>query len=709
MKNTWIWVPKVLYPNNQITKFDALSDKSNETYVVAEFKKEYSFDKPINRVSVRFSADTEVQLFCNGDILATGPCAVGGDFLGNGKAREWYYMGKTEFSPKGNLIDFFARVKMCPTRIYEYSKGHGGFMLQATVYFADGSTPLISTDDTWLVRKNGAYGAPCVYDGRIMPDSYVCAEIVPDIWNAQLAPIPVRTEKEIVVGTVLLKPHEEIIKEFDLDMIYAGYIHLFSKTCGTVKISLTLRETNETRKSSENVVLNGNDDEYRSFYLESVGNITATLKNDSDIASEICIGLITTCYPVTVDANTVTDDEAINEILRVCKHTLKYCRQTHHLDSPRHCEPLACTGDYYIESLMTAFSFGDMRLAEFDVERTAELLRHNDGRMFHTTYSLIWVRMLYDVYMIGGNFDLLKKCRDALDLLLARFDTYIGDNGLIDNPPDYMFVDWIYIDGLSMHHPPKALGQTVLNMFYFMALNYAERIYELIGDAISSLNCNKKKKELQTAVNTLLYDSEAGMYFEGLNTPISAEQINKWQPQNVEKRYYLKHSNIMAAYTSICDSNTAISLIEKIISDEIEGNVQPYFQHYLLEAIEKHGLKDKYSLQVVKRWRQAVKDCNKGLVEGFFAPEPTYHFDHSHAWGGSPLYSLPKALTGLSIEEAGYKKIKLQPSLLGLKWVKVEIPTPYGMIMCEMKQGCKPKITVPDEIILVNDTIRSGK
>ena len=48
-------------------------------------------------------------------------------------------------------------------------------------------------------------------------------------------------------------------------------------------------------------------------------------------------------------------------------------------------------------TLMTAFSFGDMRLAEFDVERTAELLRHNDGRMFHTTYSLIWVRMLYDV------------------------------------------------------------------------------------------------------------------------------------------------------------------------------------------------------------------------------------------------------------------------------------------------------------------------
>ena len=113
---------------------------------------------------------------------------------------------------------------------------------------------------------------------------------------------------------------------------------------------------------------------------------------------------------------------------------------------------------------MTSVSFGDMRLAEFDILRTAELLRHNDGRIFHTTYSLIWVRMLYDTYMISGNFNLLEKCRDALDMLIDRFLTYFGDNGLIENPPDYMFVDWIYIDGITMHHPPKCLGQTVLNL-----------------------------------------------------------------------------------------------------------------------------------------------------------------------------------------------------------------------------------------------------
>jgi hypothetical protein len=700
MNEKWIWLPEKLYPNDQATRFDALSGGSDESFVVAEFKKEYVFERPIACVKVRFSGDTEVQLFCNGDILATGPCAVGGDFLGNGKAREWYYIGEAERVIEDERIEFFARVKMCPTSIYEYSKGHGGFTLQATVCFTDGSTHMISTDDTWLVRKNGAYVTACTYDGRIMPDPYVNAETVPDIWHAQLAPIPSRSEKEILPGTVTLGPYEEITRKFELDMIYAGYLHLFSKTCGTVKAFLTAREINEERSGGESVILNGDNDEYRSFFLDSAGNITATLKNESPIPAEIGIGFITTCYPVLEEANTVTDDEGINEILSVCKHTLKYCRQTHHLDSPRHTEPLACTGDYYIEALMTAFSFGDMRLAEFDIERTAELLRHNDGRMFHTTYSLIWVRMLYDVYMISGNVDILNKCSDALHLLLARFETYVGDNGLIEDPPDYMFVDWIYIDGISMHHPPKALGQTVLNMFYFMALNYAERIYRQTGDTASEVNCNKKKNVLQQAVNTLLYDSEAGMYFEGLNTPIPDEQVNIWQPQNVEKRYYLKHSNIMAAYTMICDQDTARSLIEKVMNDEIAGNVQPYFQHYLLEAIEKHGLKDKYTLKVIERWKQPVRDCNKGLVEGFYAPEPTYSFDHSHAWGGTPLYSLPKALTGIEVVEAGYKQIRLKPSLLGLKQARVEIPTPKGMIICETEQGSEPKITVPDGIAL---------
>lgn len=72
------------------------------------------------------------------------------------------------------------------------------------------------------------------------------------------------------------------------------------------------------------------------------------------------ISMIATCYPVRDVCRAKTSDAKLNKVLEVCAHTLKYCRQSIHFDSPRHSEPLACTGDYYIESLMTAFSYGDM-------------------------------------------------------------------------------------------------------------------------------------------------------------------------------------------------------------------------------------------------------------------------------------------------------------------------------------------------------------
>ena len=695
MADPWIWLPRDIYPDNQKTRFDSFS-QDDATYTVAEFKRSYSFEKTVSSVKLRVSADTEFQLFCNGNIVATGPAVVGGDFLGNGKAREWFYATEAEILPESNKLDFFGRVKMCPVQICEYSKGSGGFMLCAEVTFENGEKEVISTDESWKVRRNRAYSKPLFFDATIAPDDYVDAEKTEDIWNAETAPIPARSEKEIIVGEFTLAPYEETEKELELDMIYAGFLRVEAKTSGVLNAEFKLREIDENG-SAETLKLAG-ECEYRGFYLHSAGNIVATLINDSDSECTVKIGFITTCYPVEVEAKTVTSDESVNNILNLCRHTLKYCRQTHHLDSPRHCEPLACTGDYYIESLMTSFSFGDMRLAEFDVIRTAELLRHNGGRIFHTTYSLIWVRMLYDTYFMSGNIALLEKCCDALGMLLALFETYVGDNGLIENPPDYMFVDWIYIDGITMHHPPKCLGQTVLNIFYFMALSYAKRVYDSLGNRACAEDCASKSKALKNAINSLLFDAEKGMYFEGLNTPTDEKLLNSWHPQNVEKRYYLKQSNILAAYASVCDESTARMLIEKIMADEIEGDVQPYFMHYLLEAIYAHGLREKYTLPVIERWKASAAECSKGLAEGFVAPEPSYKFDHSHAWGGTPLYSLPKALLGLSVDEPAYKKITLSPSLLGLENARVELPTRYGMVICEMEKGKEIKITAPDEI-----------
>ena len=695
----WIWLPEKHYPKNQSTKYSYFSNRDNSNYAVTEFKREYSFEKRISSVRLRFSGDTVFRLYCNQEIVATGPACFGGDY-GVAAIPDNFYSFETVIYPDSERIEFFAAVRMMPVQMCDYSKGHGGFMLYGEVTLEDGSRTVIKTDNSWLVRLDHSYISPRKYDGRLEPSPYIPAEIVENIWNTSTAPIPVRVEEPLPQSSVVeLAPGENKTVVLEFDKIYGGFLQVKAETEGELFVDISCFEILGHSGRENNLIFSKNT-EYRDFFMHSAGGLSIRIKNSSSHSSRLAVSFITTYYPVSEEADTVTSDPTLNLVLQTCKHTLKMCRQTQHLDSPRHCEPLACTGDYYVECLMTLFSFGDMRLAEFDLLRTAAMLERQDGVMFHTTYSLIFVRMLYDVYMATGNRELLEKCKKALLLLLAGFDTYMGDNGLVENPPSYMFVDWIYIDGLSMHHPPKALGQTCLNMFYFGALNCAETLFAEMSMTEDAEKCAKKATNLQKAINERLFDGEKGIYFDGLNTPTPEKLVGPFMPQNVEKRYYTKHSNILAAYFGVCDDVTARNLVRKIMSDEIEGDYQPYFAHYLLEAVYRLDLRDKYTMKLVEKWKAPVLECSKGLVEGFVVPEPTYSFDHSHAWGGTPLYSLPKALMGLEILDAGMKRIALSPSLLGLEHAKVELLTPYGKVICEQCQNKEPKLIYPKEIIV---------
>jgi hypothetical protein len=204
-----------------------------------------------------------------------------------------------------------------------------------------------------------------------------------------------------------------------------------------------------------------------------------------------------------------------------------------------------------------------------------------------------------------------------------------------------------------------------------------------------------RAESLRIAILTHLWDAEQGLFFEGLNTPTPTHLIGAWMPENVKKRYYRLHANILAAYFGIFDQAGCADLIDRIMNRADLGEVQPYFAHFLLEAIYHSGLRNKYTLAVLDRWKAPVADCPGGLVEGFYPPHPDYGFDHSHAWGGTPLWSLPLALSGLAIEEPGMRVLSLDPDLLGMAWARVEIPTPHGILRLSLAAGREPIIEAP--------------
>ena len=120
--------------------------------------------------------------------------------------------------------------------------------------------------------------------------------------------------------------------------------------------------------------------------------------------------------------------------------------------------------------------------------------------------------------------------------------------------------------------------------------------------------------------------------------------------------------------------------------------------HFVLEAVYKTGLFEKYGLKEIMRWKELYKECNKGLKEAWITFEG-YNFDYSHAWGATPSYQLPSKISGLEILEPGMKKVKFTPNLFGLESAKIKIPTPYGTI--DITLDSEVNIIAPKEIEVV--------
>ena len=705
----WIWLPEDKYPARQTTKLSCMLPGGADNYTVVLFAKRYDFGKrPVVRARFRVSGDTAFMLFADTHFLFRGPASVGGDFLYNDVLRREFYATEYEMTAEEcpdmerGILPLSAIVRMGSVRICEYSRGQGGFMLEGRVFFADGGEEEIFTDESWSARLLPGLVSPYVYDGSAGRGERVSAERKTPPVPTVTAPIPPCEERALPLeneGRIKLTDEKKARKTFTLDRIYACYLDVYAETGGPVKVTVSGSELGGSEWSYD--LRFAGDDVYYGMELQSVGELTVDIEKESDVPCEIGVLLLASNFPAPTQAETRTADPELDLVFDVCAHSLKYCRQTHHLDSPRHCEPLACTGDYYVETLMTAFTFGDMRLARFDLHRTAELLRQHDGEMFHTSYSLIWTLMLWDVYLLTGDIGLLSRNAGALGLRLRRFAGYVGGNGLIETPPNYMFVDWLCPDGINLHHPPKALGQTCMCMFYYGALTAAAKIYEALGDGAAAFDARNKANMLRRAVTENLWDGERGLFFEGLNTPTDESLIGQWMPKNVEKRYYRKHANILAAYFGFFDDETCRAILRRIIPDETLGEVQPYFMHFLLDAVYRRGLRGEFTLKLLEQWKEPVAACPKGLPEGFFKPDPGYSFDHSHAWAGTPAYALGLAISGLKSREPGFGKISLSPSSLGLAWASTQIPTPFGTIKVFVNEYGEALVDVPEGITQV--------
>ena len=689
----WIWLDDKVYPNmnkSAISMFDV--ENMDYKYIVAEFQKNKKYNKNIKNIVIEVSADVRFWLYVNGEIQGVGPVCAGGDY-GNYKPMPYTYYNTYNIEIDSDELDLYAMVQNKPTVQCDMSRGRCGFIMACKVEFQDGTKEYIYTDETWLARVNNQRKSISESDFTIEGDNWQNA-IVSDenYWNLKKSSLLNLSMDEIKVKDfdgIVIAPGESREFHYEFDRIYSCYYNI--KIGAGDLYSIEIRDYERYPEKAVNITesIKGNTSlEFFGLEMKSIGAFKMKVVNDGKEPLKIDkVSVIFSHYPVRAEGDFKCSDEIFNRIYDMGKWALKICKQTIELDSPGHQENLGCAGDYHIASLMNYFTYGDTELTRLDIVRIADYLEMSNGYMFHTTYSMIWIFMLYEYYKFTADKSIFEETKNALTVLLEKFSGFVGEKGVIDNPPSYMFVDWLIVDDFSMHHPPMCLGQSVLNAFYYGGLKTAIKIFEILGREEDREKYSKRAEKLYRAFNDCFYDEEKGLFVDGLNDEYEEK---KWLPKNSDKKYFSWHTNSLVALFELTEPEKAKRIMERILNDFTITNPQPYFMHFVMEAIYKTGLFEEYGLAQLKRW-ECMTDFEKGLQEGWYAPGD-YKFDYSHVWAGTPTYQLPSKIMGFEMIEPGFKKVLLNPDLYGLEYAEIKMPTPFGELFVKLEKGKKPEI-----------------
>ncbi len=381
----FVWLNKEIYPEFQNSFYTTFCEVHGYNFAVVAFKKTYKLKENTKSVKVNLFADNKYFLYVNGKYIGTGPVCPGGDY-GNIKPMPVQYYSTYDLDVSDGQLEFYVLVQLTPTVQMDVSCGKGTFWLEGRITYKDGTFEDIFSDECWKCRIENQYKSVFDIDFTEEEDQWTNATECENIWNIKKSPIKNLAEERI--NPVSIYKTDSGVIYAELDKIYAGYFVVDIKKEGNFNATITTEEVYE--KEASVYKLTAQDCvNYRSIKLDSIGILKIEGVEISDINDLYDLYVSYSHYPSDQSGYFLSNDETLNKIYEVGRHTTEICRQTIELDSPMHQENLGCTGDYYISSLISYFCFGDTSLSAFDILRTAEYLCINEGKMFHTSYSLI--------------------------------------------------------------------------------------------------------------------------------------------------------------------------------------------------------------------------------------------------------------------------------------------------------------------------------
>ena len=652
--------------------------------VAAMFRKVVTLEEAPKQVAAWLTADVKYLLYVNGRLVSRGPVDIGRDYAG-GQTHRWFYDFRdlTPFFTKGkNVItaEVFRQSAVGST----VSRGKPGFIFEAEMMSPAGKTTTVKSDASWRALPAAQFPDVKTYDAEKEPTGWrapefddttwpVCREIE-DVWAPLVASeIPPLMEARYPVARIEGLPNRTVSKNgmfrVVFDRVLSAYPTLKVKGGKGAKLTIKAHHT-------MTVKLNGGEQYLEfPFMTEIVPAYTVEMKNVTEPLEIVEAGANFTSQPVEYRGAFECSDEQLNRMWKVSRWAVQICMQTHHLDSPNHQEPLSDPGDYLIEAMVAHYAFAQPWLARQDVRKFAWLLKDENYHNFHTSYSIGWLQMLMDYYDFTGDKTLVVEMAPYVHELMDTYATWRGKNGILSEAPNYMFMDWVKIEGFGCHHPPAVIGQGYLTAFYYHGMEMASRVAAMTGDTTRVAKYAKQRQEIAVAFNRELWNDGCGLYRDGKPFQTSVKP-SKWLPADKKIETFSPHVNLLAVLYDLAPKERQRAIMEKVLAEK-PLNTQPWFMHWVFQAIDHAGLFDAYGTPQMHRW-QIVKDTQSFR-------EMWNGGDLSHGWCSTPLVQMSSRILGVTPAEPAFKTIAIRPTLCDLQWAKGVVSTPHGDVAVSWK------------------------
>lgn len=375
-------------------------------------------------------------------------------------------------------------------------------------------------------------------------------------------------------------------------------------------------------------------------------------------------------------ASFVSSDPMLNRIWELCRYSIKATTFAGvYVDGDR--ERIPYEADAYLNQLSHYYTDNDIQMARDTY----------DWLMRYGTWPTEWaphmIFMAYADWLHTRDRSWLAPRFEALctKTLLER----AGSDGLIRSTEAQRrrgdIVDW----------PPGERDgyvfteiNTVVNAFHLAAIRRMADLALALGRTPEANDFMKKFWRTHARFQKRLFDSERGLYRDGVNTD-----------------HISLHANLFPLAFGLVPKEAKPKVVEYVGSRGMRCSV--YAAQYLLEGLFRNGGERK-AIELItaptdRSWRHMVES---GTTITWEAWDMKYkpNQDWNHAWGAAPANLLPRFVLGVEPLEPGWTRALIRPCPGDLRYARGRVPTPRGPILVDWEDAevFRMSITLPDGV-----------